>query len=106
MDNDSPKRHHPAKILRECAETFAERNKIYGENWRNIGPALAALFPNGITLRTAEEFGRFHLLDLMMTKISRLAVSGIEHQDSAHDCVVYNAMLEAFIREQVNVRGE
>ena len=27
----------PAKILEEMADTFRERNKVYGDNWKVVG---------------------------------------------------------------------
>lgn len=86
-----------AEILAEGAKTFAERRKIYGDNWRRAGDALQALFPNGVTMKTANDHARFHIFSLAVVKLSRYAVAyerGERHKDSTHDGMVYNAMLE------------
>jgi hypothetical protein len=86
------------KILQAAAATFAERNKVYGDNWTKIGSAMQALFPDGITLVTAEDHVRFYYLLSVVQKLTRysnnFATGG--HQDSIHDVVVYSAMLEDF----------
>jgi hypothetical protein len=86
-----------ADILIEMAETFRERNAVYGDNCVMVGKVMEDLFPNGITLRTAEEHERFHLLYMIIVKLTRFAVSEMTHVDSIHDTAVYAAMLEAFI---------
>lgn len=85
------------KILEQAAETYKERNAIYGDNFLNFGPAMVGLFPEGITLKTSEDFIRFHLLMLDMVKTTRYCNNFDKggHQDSIHDKVVYCAMLEA-----------
>jgi hypothetical protein len=84
------------EVLRDAAATYEERNATYGNNWLNIGPVLAAMHPDGVTLRSAADFMRFHFLVMKVVKMTRLASSGITHQDSAHDLSVYAAMLESF----------
>lgn len=85
------------QILAAAAKTFATRRKVYGNNNQKVGPALAALFPNGLTLSTPEEFTRFYLFAICMMKLSRygnnLKKGG--HQDSVHDLAVYAAILES-----------
>ena len=62
-----------------------------------IGHILEITFPDGVTLKTADEHNRWHLYIMMLVKISRLACTGISHIDSAHDCAVYSAMLESLM---------
>lgn len=85
------------KFLDAAAETYRDRNKVYGDNFMRVGGALAALFPDGITLRTADDFNRFHIFVLGVVKQSRYCVNWDKggHQDSVHDQTVYGAMLEA-----------
>lgn len=85
------------QILEEMASTFRERNAVYGNNFDNLGKAMAAIFPNGVTLRTAEDFVRWHLFELQMVKLTRFANSGLTHPDSIHDAGVYAAMVESRI---------
>lgn len=86
----------PHQLLREGAETFEQRNKVYGDNYTRVGKALAALFPAGLVLRTPDDHNRFQIFNLIVVKLSRYCVNWDEgHQDSIHDAMVYCAMLEA-----------
>lgn len=89
----------PDEILIAMAETYRERSKQYGNNWRKIGAVMVALYPTGLTLETEDDFNKFHLFLLSMVKLTRLSESGLSHQDSAHDNAVYSAMLESLIIE-------
>ena len=88
----------PAEILEAAAKTFAAKNKEYGENWRRVGPALMALFGGEpITLSSEKDHERFHILMLIVVKLTRYTVNWDQggHKDSIHDAAVYAAMLEA-----------
>jgi hypothetical protein len=92
----------PDEILIAMADTYRERSKQYGNNWRKIGAVMVALYPTGLTLETEDDFNKFHLFLLSMVKLTRLSESGLSHQDSAHDNAVYSAMLESLIIEGDN----
>lgn len=79
------------------AETFKQRNAIYGDNWKRVGAVMTAMFPEGVVLKTAEDFNRWHLFELIVVKMTRFANSGLTHTDSIHDPSVYGAMIEAQI---------
>lgn len=84
-------------ILIEAGETFRQRRAVYGDNWKRAGAVMAAMFPNGIKMVTAADHDSFHILSLIVVKLTRYAVSldrGEFHQDSVHDAAVYCAMLE------------
>lgn len=85
------------EIMDSMAETYKDRAKLYKNNYELIGRILEAAFPDGVTLKTADEHNRWHLYMMMLVKISRLACTGISHVDSAHDCAVYSAMLESLM---------
>jgi len=87
------------EILNSMAETFRERNKVYGDNYKSVGAVMVALFPNGIDLKTEEEFNIWHLFELMIVKITRFANTEMTHKDSIHDTAVYAAMVESLIKE-------
>ena len=89
-----------ADILAEMAETYRERNKVYGDNFRLVGPVMAALHPEGIELKTAADHELFHLYSLVIVKLSRFATSNCRHLDSIHDAAVYAAMIEAILKER------
>lgn len=89
-------------ILRKGASTFEERNKTYGENYMRVGAVMAALFPEGVALKSDTEFLVWHIFELMVVKMTRLATSDLTHEDSAHDMMVYAAMLEKLIKDIKN----
>lgn len=88
-----------ALILDEMADTFRQRNLVYGDNYKNVGNVMVALFPNGIELKTAEDFNRWHLFELAIVKATRFANSGLTHKDSIHDMGVYCAMTESLVHD-------
>lgn len=97
VHNDGPTSGDPyvTKLLGDMAKLYAERNAVYKDNYKMVGRIMEAMFPDGIELRTAEEFNRWHLFELAIVKLSRYAVqykSG-GHQDSIEDMIVYLAMV-------------
>ena len=86
-------------ILDEMADTFRERNKVYGDNFRMVGKLMAVLFPEGVPKEILHS-DQFHLFELKLVKLSRFAISGLSHQDSIHDDGVYSAMIESIVIEQ------
>lgn len=90
-----------ADFLDEGAKTFRERNAIYGDNYKNVGGAMAALFPEGVMLKTADDWNRMHIFILGIVKQSRYANNWSKggHADSSHDNTVYSAMLEGIDAE-------
>lgn len=84
------------QLLAEASSTYKAKNATYGDNYLRVGNALAALFPEGVTLKTPDDFNRFHIFALMVVKQSRYCVNWNSggHQDSVHDNTVYSAILE------------
>ena len=92
-----------ADILEEAAQTFREKNAIYGNNWRLVGKVMRGLFPNGLEIQSAEDWERLHILLLMVVKMTRYAVNFKNgHADSIRDATVYGAMLE-MIDEEIEI---
>ena len=85
-------------ILQTMANTFRTRNKVYGDNYKRVGDVMKALFPNGVQLKTAEDFNRWHLFELAIVKITRFTTTGMTHVDSVHDAAVYLAMVESLTK--------
>lgn len=82
-------------ILAEAASTFRTRGKVYKDNYKTVGAVMAALFPEGIVLRSPEDHERFHIFMLVVVKQCRYVKNWkTGHQDSVHDQTVYSAMLE------------
>lgn len=84
-------------ILLEMGETFKERNKMYKNNFFNVGSILDELFPSGLSLNSGEDFTRFQMILMVVGKLTRYAANWEQggHQDSIHDLAVYAAMLES-----------
>jgi hypothetical protein len=85
-----------ADILQEASDTYRERNAVYGDNFLRVGKMMEAMFPNGLTIKTAKDWNRIHMLLLTVIKQSRYATNWDKggHQDSVRDATVYCAMLE------------
>lgn len=92
--------------LEEGAKIFRMRGEVYGDNYLNFGKLLIQLFPNGLTLKTAEDFDLFCAFLNVQMKLTRYASALMTgqngHIDSAIDASVYAAMLTE-ITERVQV---
>ena len=85
-------------FLEDGAATFRERNAIYGDTYLEFGRMCAAIFPEGIQVEPGDIDG-FNRLGVLVQAIGKIARYGANlnkggHQDSAHDLMVYAAMLE------------
>lgn len=87
------------EILAEMAKTFKERNAVYDDNYKMVGPIMGILFPNGAPHEVLSD-NSFHLFELVVVKMTRLAISNLKHKDSAHDAAVYMAMIESIIQHK------
>lgn len=88
---------HPsgvAALLHQALETFENRQETYGANDIMFGNVLAAMFPEGVTLKSAADFRMFMMFVHSVGKLTRFAGSGLRHEDSAHDNIVYAGFLE------------
>ena len=83
-------------ILRSNAQTYEERNKLYGDNYKKFGHVMQVVFPQGIPCSSVEDFNRLGIFIQCLSKLMRYAENMDKggHQDSAHDLSVYAAMLE------------
>lgn len=90
-----------ASILDDMAKTFRERNTVYGDNYKMVSKIMAVLFPNGAPPELLHN-DQFHLVELIVVKLSRYAISGLSHQDSIRDMGVYCAMCESILAEAGN----
>lgn len=82
-------------ILREAAQTYEQRNPLYGDAYKHYGPTMMAFFPQGLFINEPEDWNRFGLFSMMVSKMTRIAnnitVGG--HRDSSLDLSVYAAMM-------------
>ena len=89
------KKQSAPDFLEAAANTYRQRNKMYGTNYRHFGKVMSGLFPQGLELKTDEQWVRLGLVQNCVTKLGRYCAkleSG--HKDSARDLSVYAAMLE------------
>lgn len=87
--------HSAAANISHALYTYLERNKQYGNSYHKFGEIMMALFPNGLELRSKEDFNRYGVIFMMISKINRYTQHPDKgHLDSAHDLGVYSFMLE------------
>ena len=83
------------ELMEDAICLFTERNLAYGESYRRFGPIMKALFPNGVTITTADDWNRmgvfFHIVD-KLSRYSRDHKTG--HIDSMKDIGVYSTILQ------------
>lgn len=91
-----------SQLLGRLKQLYSERNAVYKDNYKMVGRIMAAMFPEGVTLKTVEDFNRWHIFELAIVKLSRYAVQYQTggHADSIEDKIVYLAMLAGIDREQ------
>lgn len=93
------KRQHDAgDILLDAAQTFEERQMVYSNNYLRLANAMVAMYPQGLTLKTPDDWIRLYFYLSTITKLSRYATNWHQggHRDSIHDAIVYTALLEAY----------
>lgn len=91
-----PRETTAADVLSAMADTFRERNKVYGSNYLMVSKLVKVMFPDGVPPGLVET-DHWHLFELKLVKLSRFAISGLTHIDSIHDDAVYAAMIEAIL---------
>lgn len=93
------------EILREAAQTYEERNAVYGDNYLRVGQVMQAHFPDGLHVITADDWNRLHIFLLAVVKQTRYITNWSKggHADSVRDATVYSAMLEE-IDTEINGR--
>lgn len=82
------------EALADLGSLFADRNALYGDNYKRFGPALMAMVPS-VKIETAHDMNRFAIFVMIFSKISRYAqqFSNGGHADSLDDLSVYAQML-------------
>lgn len=96
-----------AEMLEKLGALYRERNALYGDNYKRAGRRMLAYFPDGITLRTEEDFNRFHMFVQLDGKLSRYAeavLRGEGHADSLDDLSVYAQMTQEVDEEAAEQR--
>ncbi len=79
-----------AKQLQDAVEVIHERANVYGDNLPVHAETMAALFPEGVSLRSPADFARFSLINLVVVKLTRYATNmDRPHRDSIIDSINY-----------------
>jgi len=97
-----------AEVLNSAEKTFRERNEIYKDGWVGHGEIMNAFFPDGIILCKPEDFTRYHLFEMCVSKLNRYAknIKFGGHKDSAHDNGIYSLILEMYDDQPTTKKGE
>lgn len=93
--SDTGKDPYVSTLLNRLSELYAERNAVYKDNYLKVGGVMSAMFPDGMVLKTAEDFNRWHLFELAIVKLTRYAnqYEAGGHPDSIEDMIVYLSMV-------------
>lgn len=90
-------------VLGEMAATFRERSGTYKDNYKMVPKLCEILFPGGVPPEVIFT-PQWHLFELKLVKLSRFAISGLQHLDSIHDDAVYSAMIEACLLNEEKMK--
>ena len=86
--------------LEKASDLYNERNKVYKDNYKNVGDIFKILFPDGITIISPGEYNRFALFMNILNKLTRYCYNwDIGHPDSLDDIAVYVMMLKELDNE-------
>lgn len=88
-------RFEPLQVLQIAEGIQKQRAQKYGPTYQRIGKMMKAMMPDGITIKTEDEFTRFCLFHMTVTKMLRYAGSMDKggHFDSALDLANYGSFL-------------
>jgi hypothetical protein len=82
------------KVLEHAAELYRQRQAEYGDSYNHTGWVLDTLFSDGITLNGNQDFARFAVLVMQVTKMCRYVQNWSQpHGDSMFDNSVYSAIM-------------
>ena len=82
--------------LTDLGDLYAERGKVYGDDYKRHGDLMRVFFPNGVILKTLDDFNRYGIFKELVTKLNRYSKSWSTggHEDSLNDISVYAQMLQ------------
>lgn len=101
--SSAQKRPTVSEILRKGADTYEERNQVYGDSYKVYGAVMKAMFPDGLPdFATVADFNRLGVFNMIVSKLMRYAsnIGNGGHFDSALDLSVYAAMLAELTEEE------
>jgi hypothetical protein len=82
--------------LEHAKQTFISRNEEYCNAYKSHGATMLTLLPDGIELKTEEDFNRYSAFSTIVGKLRRYGFNFSKggHQDSLTDIAAYAAMLK------------
>lgn len=86
-------------VLKEMIETSEQRGSLYGKSYEKFGDVAMALWPNGIAVKSKDDFVKLGIIVQIIGKLVRYTGAEGGHVDSAHDMAVYSAMLQLVTKE-------
>jgi hypothetical protein len=72
-------------LLMKSAEKFRSKNAEHGDAYLKVGVILNQLFPEGITLKTINEFNKFTTLIQILYKVTRMCNTCFNEKELIHD---------------------
>lgn len=91
----------------KALETFKQRANVYGDSYTRHGKVMAELFPEGIKLESIDDFNRFGILNMQVSKLIRYTQAWEDrHIDSSHDLGVYCFMQEELDRAFHEIKND
>lgn len=87
---------NPQDVLSQASKILSQRNKAYKNNYISYGKVMEALFPKGVELQSSRDHVRFHMIVLLIVKLTRYANNYEEggDADSLLDAINYLAFLK------------
>lgn len=81
--------------MKRAMDTYLERNKVYGDNYKHFGELMEVLYPKGFAASNDRDWNRLGIIVMIAAKLSRYVNDPYNgHPDSIHDMGVYCFMLE------------
>jgi len=88
-------------LIWEKNQIFNEKGIMYGHSYKDFGKVMISLFPNGVELKTEQDFCIFAIFQMIIHKNVRVAnmlFCDLKNSlDSLADLSVYGVMLEEIV---------
>lgn len=83
------------EMLQESANIYKQRAEVYGDNYKQFGNVMTALFPAGLELKSKDDWNRLGVFIQKISKVTRYVNNWNSggHDDSLMDDAVYTTML-------------
>lgn len=103
------KKDSPADILKQASELFEKKNSEdnYKGSYEKYGDVMMGLFPEGLTIKSRNDWIAFGIFTMIISKILRLSAvifgkdrekSVEKREDNSLDLTVYGSMLTSVLK--------